>query len=148
MKRFHVHVHVDDLGQSIRFYSALFGAEPSVTQSDYAKWMLEDPRLNFAVSSGTHHKGIGHLGFQVDRPEELAEIAARGKAADLGGIEEREARCCYAKSNKNWFTDPQGVVWETFETIGKIESYGEDRAGSAKSAAAGESACGEAGCCA
>jgi len=148
MKRFHVHVHVDDLRQSIRFYSALFGAEPSVTKSDYAKWMLEDPRLNFAMSSGTHHKGIGHLGFQVDRPEELAEIAARGKAAELGGVEEREARCCYAKSNKNWFTDPQGVVWETFESFGEIESYGEDRAGSTKSAVAGESACGEAGCCA
>jgi len=147
MKRFHVHVHVEDLSQSIRFYSALFGVEPSVIKHDYAKWMLEDPRLNFAVSSGTRDMGIGHLGFQVDRPEELAEISARGKAAELGGVEERQANCCYARSNKNWFTDPQGVVWETFETLGEIDSYGTSRAGSTTAAATGESACGESGCC-
>lgn len=148
MKRFHVHVHVDDLGQSIRFYSALFGVEPAVTKSDYAKWMLEDPRLNFAVSTGTRQKGIGHLGFQVDGPEELAEIAARGQAAELGGVEERQASCCYAKSNKYWFTDPQGVVWETFETFGEITSYGEDRVTGRTVDVAGEPACGEPGCCA
>ena len=148
MKRFHVHAHVEDLSQSIRFYSALFGVEPSVIKHDYAKWMLEDPRLNFAVSSGTRGKGIGHLGFQVDRPEELAGIAARGRAAELGGVEERQANCCYARSNKHWFTDPQGVVWETFETLGEIESFGVDRAGSTTATVAGESACGESGCCA
>ena len=148
MKRFHVHVHVDDLGQSIRFYSALFGAEPAVAKPDYAKWMLEDPRLNFAVSTGTRQKGIGHLGLQVDGPEELAEIAARGQAAELGGVEEREARCCYAKSNKNWFTDPQGVVWEAFETFGEIANYGEDCVAGTKADVAGESACGESRCCA
>ncbi len=144
MKRFHVHVHVDDLSQSIRFYSTLFGTEPVVTKPDYAKWMLDDPRLNFAVSTGTMSRGIGHLGLQVDGPEELAEIAARGQAAELGGVEEREARCCYAKSNKHWFTDPQGVVWETFESFGTIDSYGEDRAARTEET----SACGDSSCCA
>ncbi len=144
MKRFHVHVHVDDLSKSIHFYSTLFGAEPAVTKHDYAKWMLEDPRVNFAVSTGTHAKGVAHLGLQVDRPEELAEIAARGQAAELGGVEEREARCCYARSNKHWFTDPQGVVWETFESFGAIDTYGEDRATSTEES----SACGGSSCCA
>jgi lactoylglutathione lyase len=127
MKRFHVHVHVDDIEKSVRFYSTLFDAQPAVVKPDYAKWMLEDPRLNFAISSGVSNRGIGHLGFQFDTPEELAEIATRGRAAGLGGVEEREARCCYAKSNKHWFTDPQGVVWETFESYGTIDEYGEDR---------------------
>lgn len=144
MKRFHVHVHVDDLGKSIRFYSTLFGVEPAVTKHDYAKWMLDDPQLNFAVSSGTSTRGIGHLGLQVEGPDELAEIAARGQAAELGGVEEREARCCYAKSNKHWFTDPQGVTWETFESFGAIDTYGEDRAPSAQET----SACGGSSCCA
>ncbi len=144
MKRFHVHVHVEDLSNSIRFYATLFGAEPTVTKHDYAKWMLEDPRVNFAVSTGTHAKGVGHLGLQVDQPEELAEIAARGKAAELGGVEEREARCCYTKSNKHWFTDPQGVVWETFESFGAIDTYGEDPAAGTEQA----SACGGSSCCA
>ena len=148
MKRFHVHVHVEDLGRSIGFYTALFGTEPTVTKHDYAKWMLEDPRLNFAISSGTRKKGIGHLGFQVDRPDELAEIAARGRAAELAGVEEREANCCYARSNKNWFTDPQGVSWETFETLGDIETYGADRAEDATVVAGDQSACGTSGCCA
>jgi lactoylglutathione lyase len=143
MKRFHVHVHVEDLQQSVRFYSALFDAEPAVTKPDYAKWMLEDPRLNFAISSGTARAGIGHLGLQVDSPEELAEIAARGRAAELGGVEESDARCCYAKSNKHWFTDPQGLVWETFESFGAIDVYGEDKALSSVQ----ESACGGTGCC-
>jgi lactoylglutathione lyase len=105
--------------------------------------MLEDPRLNFAVSTGASASGIGHLGLQVERPEELEEIAARGRAAELGGVEEREARCCYAKSNKHWFTDPQGVVWETFESFGTIDTYGEDRAADTTQV----SACGNSGCC-
>lgn len=143
MKRFHVHVHVDDLERSIRFYSALFGAEPAVTKPDYAKWMLDDPRLNFAVSTGTSTKGIGHLGLQVDGPDELAEIAARGQAAELGGVAERNARCCYANSDKHWFTDPQGVVWETFESYGTIGTYGEDREAHTEQA----TACGGSSCC-
>ena len=144
MKRFHVHVHVDDLKQSIRFYSALFGVEPAVIKPDYAKWMLEDPRVNFAVSSGASKTGIGHLGLQVDGPDELAEIAARGQAAELGGVEERAARCCYAKSNKHWFKDPQGVVWEAFESFGTIDSLGEEPVAPAKE----QSACGGSSCCA
>ena len=143
MKRFHVHVHVEDLEKTVRFYSALFGAEPAVLKSDYAKWMLEDPRLNFAVSCGASASGIAHLGLQVDRAEELAEIAERGRAAELGGAEEREARCCYAKSNKHWFTDPQGVVWETFESYGAIDTYGEDAVASVEPM----SACGGSSCC-
>lgn len=143
MKRFHVHVHVDDLDQSIRFYSTLFGVEPAVTRRDYAKWMLDDPRLNFALSTGASTSGIGHVGLQVDGPEELAEIAARGQAAELGGVAERDARCCYAKSNKHWFTDPQGVVWETFESLGAIDTYGEDRAAPIEAT----SACGGSSCC-
>jgi lactoylglutathione lyase len=144
MKRFHVHVHVDDLEKSIRFYSILFGAEPAVTKHDYAKWLLEDPRLNFAVSSGTSRSGIGHLGLQVERPEELVEIAARGRSAGLGGVEERDARCCYAKSNKHWFTDPQGVLWETFESFGTIDAHEEDPVTQTEQV----SACGGSGCCA
>jgi hypothetical protein len=144
MKRFHVHVHVEDLEKSIRFYSTLFDAQPAVVKPDYVKWMLEDPRLNFALSSGGSTRGIGHLGLQVDRPEELAEIAARGRAAKLAGVEERDARCCYARSNKHWFTDPQGVVWETFESIGAIGSYGEDRDTQPEQ----PSACGSSNCCA
>ena len=146
MKRFHVHIHVDDLDKSIRFYATLFGAQPQVIKRDYAKWMLEDPRLNFALSSGVAGRGIGHLGLQVDRPEELAEIAARGEAAGLDGVEERAARCCYAKSNKHWFTDPQGIAWETFESFGTLEDYGEDRAPVAQPAE--KSACDGSSCCA
>jgi hypothetical protein len=144
MKRFHVHVHVEDLEKSIRFYSTLFDAQPAVVKPDYAKWMLEDPRLNFALSSGRSTRGIGHLGLQVDRPEELAEIAARGRAAKLAGVEERDARCCYARSNKHWFTDPQGVVWETFESYGAIDTYGEK---DGVSQVEPESACGGSSCC-
>jgi catechol 2,3-dioxygenase-like lactoylglutathione lyase family enzyme len=143
MKRFHVHVHVVDLEKTVRFYSALFGAEPAVLKPDYAKWMLEDPRLNFAVSRGASASGIGHLGLQVDRAEELVEIAARGQAAELGGAEELEARCCYAQSNKHWFTDPQGVVWETFESYGAIDTYGEDGSAHVEPM----SACGGSSCC-
>ena len=142
MKRFHVHVHVDDLEKNIRFYSTLFDARPAIVKPDYAKWMLEDPRLNFAISTGSSHAGIGHLGLQVNTAEELAEIEARGEAAELGGVAERAAHCCYAKSNKHWFTDPQGIAWETFESFGTIDEYGADRAPEvAKSACNGSSCC-------
>jgi lactoylglutathione lyase len=141
MKRFHVHVHVDDLEENICFYSTFFDARPAIVKRDYAKWMLEDPRLNFAISTGSAHRGIGHLGLQVEGPGELADIAARGQAAELGGVEERAARCCYAKSNKHWFTDPQGVVWETFEYFGTIDEYGADRDGQAENSACSGSSC-------
>jgi len=119
MKRLHVHVGVDDLKRSIGFYSTLFGAEPTVTKTDYAKWMLEDPRVNFAISSGNHAaKGIEHLGIQVESGEELNEVYGRLKAADRPVLEEGATTCCYAKSEKSWIADPDGVVWEAFFTQG------------------------------
>ena len=141
MKRFHVHVHVDDLEKNIRFYSTLFDARPAIVKPDYAKWMLEDPRLNFAISTGSSHAGIGHLGLQVNTAEELAEIEARGEAAELGGVAERAAHCCYAKSNKHWFTDPQGIAWETFESFGTIDEYGAYREPEVENSACGGSSC-------
>jgi lactoylglutathione lyase len=126
MKRFHVHVHVENLEDSVRFYSALFGAQPAVSEPDYAKWMLEDPRLNFAISTGGM-RGVSHLGLQTDGVEELEAIAGRARAAGIAGEPEPDAECCYAKSSKHWFTDPQGVVWETFETHGRSESIGSCR---------------------
>jgi catechol 2,3-dioxygenase-like lactoylglutathione lyase family enzyme len=125
MKRLHVHVGVDDLETSIRFYSTLFAAEPTVTKADYAKWMLEDPRVNFAISSGDHAaKGIEHLGIQVESADELAEVYGRLEAADRPVLEEGATTCCYARSAKSWIADPQGVVWETFHTTGEAVDYG------------------------
>jgi catechol 2,3-dioxygenase-like lactoylglutathione lyase family enzyme len=125
MKRLHVHVGVEDLAASIRFYSTLFAAEPSVTKADYAKWMLEDPRVNFAISSGgTAGRGIEHLGIQAESAEELAEVYQRLKAADRPVLEEGATTCCYARSEKSWISDPQGVVWETFHTTGEAVDYG------------------------
>ena len=125
MKRLHVHVGVDDLTESVRFYSALFGAEPTVAKSDYAKWMLEDPRVNFAISSGQHDtRGIEHLGIQVESEDELADVYARLEEADRPVLEEGATVCCYAKSEKSWIADPQGVVWETFHTTGEAVNYG------------------------
>jgi catechol 2,3-dioxygenase-like lactoylglutathione lyase family enzyme len=122
----HVHVGVKDLDQSIRFYSTLFGAEPTVTKHDYAKWMLEDPRVNFAISAGHHDaKGIEHLGIQVENSEELGEVYGRLKAADRPVLEEGATTCCYAKSEKSWIADPDGVVWETFLTNGDATVYGD-----------------------
>lgn len=124
MKRLHVHVGVDSLDRSIRFYSELFGTQPSVVKSDYAKWMLDDPKVNFAISEGHATRGIEHLGIQVDSTDELAEVHGRLIAAGGPIIEERATTCCYAKSDKNWITDPQGVMWETFYTDGEATSYG------------------------
>ena len=125
MKRLHVHVHVDDLGQSIRFYSTLFAAEPSVVKDDYAKWMLEDPRVNFAISTGASHgAGISHLGIQAEDEGELAEIYERLGEAERPVLEEKATTCCYAQSDKQWIADPQGVPWETFYTYGESTVYG------------------------
>jgi catechol 2,3-dioxygenase-like lactoylglutathione lyase family enzyme len=127
MKRLHVHVGVNDLDQSIRFYSVLFGAEPTVTKTDYAKWMLDDPRVNFAVSAGKHsHKGIQHLGVQTESTDELSEVYDRLKAAERPVLEEGRTTCCYAKSEKSWITDPDGVVWEAFYTDGEATTYGDN----------------------
>ena len=126
MKRLHVHVGVDDLTQSIGFYSTLFAAEPTVVKDDYAKWMLDDPRVNFAISAGNHAtKGIEHLGIQVETAGELADVYGRLKAADRPVLEEGQTTCCYAKSEKSWISDPDGLVWETFYTDGEATSYGE-----------------------
>jgi catechol 2,3-dioxygenase-like lactoylglutathione lyase family enzyme len=128
MKRLHVHVSVKDLAASIHFYQTLFGAEPTVTQPDYAKWMLEDPRVNFAISTNRQPVGINHLGFQVETDEELRGMRAQLEEADARMIEENEQPCCYAKSDKYWVTDPTGIAWETFHTLGSIPVYGKDTA--------------------
>ena len=126
MKRLHVHVGVSDLDQSIRFYSTLFAAEPSVVKGDYAKWMLDDPRVNFAISAGNHAaKGIEHLGIQADSTDELSEVYGRLKAAQRPVLEEGKTTCCYAKSEKSWIADPDGVVWEVFFTTGEATAYGD-----------------------
>jgi catechol 2,3-dioxygenase-like lactoylglutathione lyase family enzyme len=123
MKRFHVHVAVDDLTQSTRFYSALFGAEPSVEKPDYAKWMLDDPRINFAISHRGSKRGVNHLGFQVDTDEELSGLQTRHEAAELSVLNEGNTQCCYAKSKKHWVTDPQGVAWEMYRSMGEVQTY-------------------------
>ncbi|MBL8655748.1 MAG: VOC family protein [Altererythrobacter sp.] len=143
MKRLHVHVGVADLNTSIGFYSTLFGSEPTVTKDDYAKWMLEDPRVNFAISSGNHAaKGIEHLGIQVESGEELAEVYDRLKAADRPVLEEGATTCCYAKSEKSWIADPDGIVWEAFLTSGDATVYGDSPALAALSTNAADGACG------
>ena len=128
MKRFHLHVSVENLDQSINFYSMLFSAQPSVRQADYAKWMIEDPRINFAISTRRQPVGVNHLGLQVDTDEELRAMQAQLQAADERMIQEDEQPCCYARSNKYWVTDPTGIAWETFHTLGSIPVYGEDTA--------------------
>jgi hypothetical protein len=125
MKRFHVHVTVDDIQQSIRFYSAMFG-EPAVTKPDYAKWMVEDPRLNFAISQRGGKSGVDHLGIQVDTDAELAALREQMAASNLPLSEQSNASCCYAKSDKWWTVDPQGVPWETYHSLGTIPVYGAD----------------------
>lgn len=126
MKRFHVHVSVDDLEKSVRFYSSLFGADPSVTKTDYAKWMLDDPRINFAISKRNRTVGVNHLGFQVDSSEELKNLKCQLESADASLIEQTATSCCYAKSDKHWVTDPSGIAWETFHTLGAVPVYGDD----------------------
>lgn len=128
MKRLHVHVSVDDLAASIRFYSTLFGAEPGVTKNDYAKWMLDDPRMNFAISTRDRAPGLDHVGIQVETTGELSELAGRLKAAGAKTFDEQAATCCYAQSDKSWVSDPAGLRWETFFTFGEATSYGDDTA--------------------
>ena len=128
MKRFHVHLHVDDIDKSVAFYSRLFAAEPARVESDYAKWMLDDPRINFAISTRGEAAGIDHLGFQVDDASELAELKARAASADMALLDEGAASCCYARSEKHWVTDPQGIAWEHFHTLGSIPVFSEKAA--------------------
>lgn len=126
MKRLHLHISVANLNESIRFYSAMFSTQPTVTQSDYAKWMLEDPRVNFAISQRSAVLGLNHLGVQVESPEELSEMHQRLQNLQTDLIEETDAACCYAKSDKYWVTDPQGVAWETFHTLAGIPVFGDE----------------------
>ena len=147
MKRFHVHVGVEDLGQSIRFYTGLFGAEPTVRKDDYAKWMIENPRLNFAISQrGT--VGINHLGLQADSADELADIRRNFAAAGAIVQDQPGASCCYAKSDKHWVADPQGVAWEGYHTLGEIRYFDRDKEeASAPSERCAPAVAAAAGCC-
>ena len=122
MKRFHVHLHVPELQASIGFYSKLFGAEPARREDDYAKWMLDDPPVNFAIST-RGAPGIDHLGIQTDNADELALLKQRAEAADLALLDEGETTCCYARSDKHWITDPQGIAWEHFHTLASIPVF-------------------------
>lgn len=126
MKRLHLHIAVEDLDRSIGFYSTLFGAQPSVVKDDYAKWMLEDPRVNLAISQRGGNAGIDHVGVQAETAAELAEMATRLKAAGETTFDQEATTCCYAKSDKSWVADPSGVRWETFHTLGEATTYGED----------------------
>jgi len=123
MKRFHVHAHVEDLAASIAFYSKMFAAEPARVESDYAKWMLEDPRINFAISTRGGKPGVDHLGIQTDTEEELVALKEQARAADMTLVDEGETTCCYARSDKYWLTDPQGIAWEQFHTLGNIPTF-------------------------
>ena len=136
MKRFHVHVAVEDLAASIRFYSTLFGTEPAVVKGDYAKWMLEDPRVNFAISQRGGKVGVNHLGLQTDSDAELEQLNVQLQQADLATQAEKEIACCYSRSNKYWVTDPTGIAWETFHTLGSVPTFNEEPA-----AATGGDAC-------
>lgn len=150
MKRFHVHVAVSDLKQSTQFYSAMFGMAPTVIKDDYAKWMLDDPRLNFAISERANATGPGlnHLGFQAESDAELEEIHTRLQSADAAIVAEKGANCCYAKSDKYWVQDPSGIAWESFHSLSSIPFYGEQSHQGAEGAPkpAGES-CGATSCC-
>jgi predicted lactoylglutathione lyase len=125
MKRMHVHVAVDDLHSSIGFYLALFAAQPAVIKTDYAKWMIDDPRVNFVISTRGRQPGLDHLGIQVDSRDELHEVYARLRQAGGAIIEQGQTSCCYAKSEKSWIDDPAGIAWETFHTTGENTDYGD-----------------------
>lgn len=142
MKRFHVHLAVKDLDASVEFYTKLFGAPPAVFKADYAKWMLEDPRINFAVSQRGLEPGVDHLGVQVESEDELRLMREQAAAAEIAAIDQPAVECCYARSDKYWVSDPQGVAWETFHTLDSIVVYGQSRrAESAECCTAKSSAC-------
>jgi catechol 2,3-dioxygenase-like lactoylglutathione lyase family enzyme len=127
MKRFHVHIAVNNIQESVDFYSKLFGQSPSKQQSDYAKWMLEDPKVNFAISARGHALGLNHLGFQVETTDELAELKQHAQTASAGNLlDDGETACCYANSEKHWTLDPQGLAWEHFLTLSDALTFGED----------------------
>lgn len=141
MKRLHLHISVEALNEAITFYSTLFGHQPSVVKEDYAKWMLDDPRVNLAISSRSRLPGVDHLGIQVESNEELRELAGRLKAAGATTFDQQATTCCYARSDKSWVTDTAGVRWETFYTHGEATAYGEDEAMFPASASAASACC-------
>lgn len=136
MKRLHVHIAVENLDDNIRFYSALFQAEPSVRHSDYAKWMLDDPKVNFAISARSRKVGLDHLGIQVESSEELEAVNQSLTAAALPSEAQKQAACCYARSDKYWTVDPQGIAWEAFHSLDSIPMFGEDNVVELKPASA------------
>lgn len=153
MKRFHVHVSVNDLDANVRFYSTVFGVPPTVLRPDYAKWMLEDPRVNFAISQRGRKPGVDHLGMQVNSEQELGLLREQVAAAEIATLDQPNAQCCYARSDKYWITDPQGLAWETFHTLESSPLFGDagDMEGNAccnprptlnSDAAKGETCCG------
>ncbi len=141
MKRFHVHVGVKDLNHSIQFYSTLFGQKPTKVKDDYAKWMLEDPRINFAISTRSEKVGVDHLGLQVDDENELGEIAERLKKADLGVFDEGTTTCCYAESNKAWVKDPAGITWEAYHTMKDAMTFNKSEKSCSSSKSTTKSSC-------
>lgn len=134
MKRMHIHVGVDNISESVKFYSALFGAEPAKQMPDYAKWMLDEPQVNFAISTRSGNKGVDHLGIQVDNEAELGEMRQRIGQADIDVIDEGETVCCYAESDKSWVQDPAGITWEAYQTMGDAQLF-------SKTESKAESAC-------
>jgi catechol-2,3-dioxygenase len=153
MKRLHVHVSVEDLNDSIRFYSTMFGQAPTVEKDDYAKWMLDDPRVNFAISTRSKPIGLDHLGIQVESEQELAAVQANLNQASSSVVEQKGTACCYAESNKYWVQDPAGIAWEAFHTLGSVPVYGVDNAtGSTGKPASSQGSCctpvfGKSACC-
>lgn len=156
MKRFHLHVGVKNIDEAVQFYSTLFGQKPAKLKEDYAKWMLEDPRINFAISTRTSKEGVDHLGIQVDQDSELGEITERLKKADLSVYDEGETTCCYAESKKAWIQDPAGIPWEAYRTMADAEVFSENTEGREDACCApmekNESSCcdsseSETGCC-
>jgi catechol 2,3-dioxygenase-like lactoylglutathione lyase family enzyme len=141
MKRLHVHISVEDLDRSKAFYASLFGSQPSVVKDDYAKWMLDDPRVNFAISARGRAGGVDHLGIQGESAEELAQLSGRLKRAGETTIDQEATTCCYAKSDKAWVTDPNGVRWESFHTFGEATTYGEEEPDETRAIPAASSAC-------
>ena len=135
MKRIHLHVSVPDLARSIQFYRTLFGAPPAIVKDDYAKWLLQDPSVNFAISQRGVRSGVDHIGIQVKSADELGELATRLRTAGAQTFDQEATTCCYARSDKSWVTDPAGVHWETFYTVGEAVTYGEDPAEAAMVAA-------------
>jgi len=149
MKRLHIHVGVENIDESVKFYKALFGAEPSKMNPDYAKWMLEDPHVNFAISTRAGKNGLNHLGIQVDSAEELDVLRGQIAAAEIAAMNEGETTCCYAKSDKSWVKDPAGIAWEAYHTMEDVQMFGGNKAPEAESACCvPESKPTESSCCA